>query len=93
MKQHIQQIEKYLEAHPDRNKRRFQYSIISEITGVDEETAKQICSLQRIIRLRLPAEADKHFRETEAMDEIGYKSKAIHDFSDGRLFNQPIIAP
>lgn len=93
MKQHIQQIEKYLEAHPERGRRRFQYAIISEITGVDEETAKNICSLQRIIRLRIKPEEDKHFRETKAMDEIGYSAKALHDFSDGRLFKQPIIAP
>lgn len=79
MKFETEKIKSYLEAHPEKNKRRYQYQIISDLTSVDEETCKAICSLQRIIRMELPAEEDKHYQETEALDNLGYYSQAIHD--------------
>jgi len=43
------------------NSRKYQYQIISDLTGVAPEQAKQICSMQRQIRFALPP------------DEIGLK--------------------
>lgn len=79
MKFETEKIKSYLEAHPEKKKRRYQYSIISDLTSVDEETCKAICSLQRIIRMELPTEKDKHQQETEALNELGYSAKSISD--------------
>jgi len=84
MKFQINEVKLFLDAHPEINKRRFQYEITSALTGISPETCRKICSIQRIIRMCLPAEEDKHDQETEAMDELGYSAKAISDFSRGK---------
>lgn len=72
-------IKKYLEAHPERAYRRNQYKIISDITGVGEETCKFICNSQRIIRMFIRPEKDKHEQQHLALGELGYNEEAIHD--------------
>lgn len=46
------------------NSRKYQYQIISDLTGVSPEQARQICSMQRQIRFVLPK------------DEVGAKKEA-----------------
>ena len=37
--------------------RKYQYQIISDLTGVNPEVAKQICSMQRQIRFAIPKDS------------------------------------
>lgn len=37
--------------------RKYQYEILSELTGVSPAVCKQICSLQRVIRMAIPKDS------------------------------------
>ncbi len=77
----LEKLKDFFEANPHLAKRRFQYQIIAEFTGVDPETARYICSLQRFIRLLCPPEKDQHERQTDALENLGYNSQSVHDYA------------
>lgn len=59
----LEKIKKHCEEN-GYTSRKFQYQIISDLTGVTPQQAKQICSMQRQIRFALPK------------DEVGAKKEA-----------------
>lgn len=81
MKPTLEKLKDFFEANPHLAKRRFQYQIIADFTGVEPETAKSICSLQRFIRLLTPPEKDQHQRQHKAQEDLGYLGDSIHDYA------------
>ena len=51
----LEKIKKHCE-EKQYTSRKYQYQIISDLTGVAPEQAKQICSMQRQIRFAIPAD-------------------------------------
>ena len=57
------------------NSRKYQYQIISDLTGVSPQQARRICSMQRQIRFAIPKDS------VGAKKELEWKSPLIAKFS------------
>ena len=59
--------------------RRYRFQVISELFGVDEETAKGIERVIRYMRKLYPRDTVAHQLEHEHLEELGYNAEHIHD--------------
>jgi hypothetical protein len=85
MKFNYNQLDKFLDVHPELANRKFQYLILARMFNVDEETAKNICSTQRLIRKKLKP-IESHEQQRMALEELGYPVTSIHSLSSQKNY-------
>jgi len=85
MKFNYNQLDKFLDAYPELANRKFQYLILARMFNVDEETAKNICSTQRLIRKKLKP-IDSHEQQRMALEDLGYPVTSIHSLSSQKNY-------